>query len=292
MIPDCFGAPAPTPPQSAPPRGACDTHLHVLGPYERYALATERVYTAPAAPAAAMKRMLDVMGLDRAVIAHVSAHGEDHRVTLDAMAALGERVRGTMMLQPDTSRAELDELHRLGMRGVRLSGQFGRPVTADSLRATAERIGGLGWHIAIWPASLADLEVIAAAEPGVPVVIDHLGARGWDNGAGGLGHPGFRLLYDLARDGRVWVKLSGMYRATAEGYPWPTLAPFARALVEAAPQQMLWATDWPHVGLATQPPPQSGHLLDWLGKVCPDETTRARILVDNPAALYGFSAGT
>jgi predicted TIM-barrel fold metal-dependent hydrolase len=288
MIPDCPGSPPPTAPRVAPPPGACDTHLHVLGPYDRYPLADDRAYTVPAAPVAALRQMLDRMGLDRAVIAHVSAHGADHRVTLDAMAELGTRARGTMMLQPGTSHAELEALHRLGMRGVRLSSEFGRPVTMDSLRALADRVGSLGWHIAIWPASRADLEAVAAAEPGVPVVIDHLGARCWDNGAGGLDHPGFRLLYDLARAGRVWVKLSGMYRASAEGYPWPSLVPFGRALIAAAPQRMLWATDWPHVGLADRPPPQSGELLDWLSDIGMDEATRARILVDNPAALYGF----
>jgi predicted TIM-barrel fold metal-dependent hydrolase len=287
----CLGAPPPTAPHAAPPPGACDCHLHVLGPYGRYPLAAARAYTAPEAPTAALRHMLDRMGLDRAVIAHVSAHGADHRVTLDAMAELGERVRGTMMPEAGISHAELEDLHILGMRGVRLSSAFDRPVTVARLRAIADQVGPLGWHIAIWPAGLGDLEAVAAATDGspVPIVIDHLGARCWDDGAGGQGHPGFRLLRDLAHEGRVWVKLSGMYRAAPDAdYPWPTLIPFGRALVAAAPHRMLWASDWPHVGLFDRTPPLSGHLLDWLTDIGTDGATRTRILVDNPAALYGF----
>ncbi|HVV95489.1 MAG TPA: amidohydrolase family protein [Hyphomicrobiales bacterium] len=290
MTRDCFGAPAPTAPRFVVPRGACDCHLHVLGPYDRYPLAAERGYTAPLATTADLEAFLDRMGLDRVVIAHVSAHGADHRVTLDAMAALGDRARGTMMLA-DERFAALEALHRRGMRGVRLSGNFGLPVSIDVLRATADRIGPLGWHVAIWPADLAELDAIAAALPdlGVPVVIDHLGARAWDNGAGGLDHPGFRLLRELLASGRVWLKLSAPYRAAPEAdHPWPTLVPFARALAVAAPERMLWASDWPHVGLFDRPPPLSGHLLDWLADVAPDAAARDRILVDNPAALYGF----
>jgi predicted TIM-barrel fold metal-dependent hydrolase len=290
MTRDCFAAPAPTAPRFAMPRGACDCHLHVLGPYERYALAAERNYTAPPATTADLRIFLDRMGLDRVVIAHVSAHGEDHRVTLDAMAELGERARGTMMLAGETFSA-LEALHRLGMRGARLSGNFGRPVNADTLRATADRIGPLGWHIAMWPADLSELQAVAAvaADIAVPVVIDHLGAPAWGDGRGGLDHPGFGLLYDLARAGHVWVKLSAMYRATPDDdYPWPRLLPFGRALVAAAPERMLWASDWPHVGLFERAPPPSGHLLDWLQDITPDTATRHRILVENPAALYGF----
>jgi predicted TIM-barrel fold metal-dependent hydrolase len=291
MTRDCFAAPAPSAPRFALPRGACDCHLHVLGPYERYPLAADRSYTAPPATTADLRRLLERMGLDRVVIAHVSAHGEDHRVTLDAMAALGDRARGTMMLAAGAGHAELEAMHRLGMRGARLSGNFGRPVNADTLRATADRVGPLGWHVAMWPADLSELQAVAAVadDIGVPIVIDHLGARAWDDGRGGLGHPGFRLLCDLLASGRVWVKLSAMYRAApAADYPWPTLLPFGRAMVAAAPERMLWASDWPHVGLFEREPPPSGRLLDWLADVTPDAATRDRILVDNPAALYGF----
>ena len=290
MTRPCPGAPPPTAASFEVPRGACDCHLHVLGPYARYPLAADRPYTAPEAPLAAMVAMLDTMRLDRAVVAHVSAHGADQRVTLDALEALGDRARAIVMLAPSMSDAELARLNSLGVRGVRLAHAFGYAVTRDALRRIGERVGPLGWHIAIWPSGLDELRLIASLIEtlAAPVVLDHLAGHCWDPRLG-VDQEGFTLLRSLLESRRVWLKLSGMYRASTGAFPWPELIPFAATLAAEHPQRLLWASDWPHVGLHGGNMPNSGELLDWLLTIGCDDARRRQILVDNPIDLYGFA---
>jgi len=290
MTKPCRGPNAPTAPSFALPRGACDTHLHVLGPYDRYPLSPDRNYTAPEAPLAKLRDYMAVTGLDRVVIAHVSAHGADMRVTLDAMAALGDRARGTAMLTSDATAADIARLDRAGMRGIRMSVQFGYPVDRDALRRVNDLAAPHNWHIAIWPSGPGELELLMALQGGgitVPVVLDHLANHCWSP-ASGLDQPGFRLLQEALRTGGIWLKLSGLYRASAEGWPWRGLAPFGRALVQEFSSRLLWASDWPHVGHWPGAMVNSGELLDWLIEIGCDAATRERILSRNPAALYGF----
>jgi 2-pyrone-4,6-dicarboxylate lactonase len=285
----CPGAPDATAPSFEMPAGATDCHVHVLGPYARYPLAEERAYTVPEAPLPVFRTMLRTMGLERAVIAHVSAHGSDLRVTLDAIREMGETARGTIMLTPSMSDADLKHFHAQGIRGVRLSHAFGYDVTADTLKVAARRIADLGWHIAIWPADLDELRLIVrtGADLPVPVVLDHLAAHCW-NPARGIDQDGFVELLAFLSSGRGYLKLSAMNRASPGPFPWPELIPFGEKLVAAVPERLLWASDWPHVGMVNGNVPQSSHLLDWLPRIGADATTRKRILTDNPAALYGF----
>jgi len=234
--------------------------------------------------------MLDTMRLDRAVVAHVSAHGADQRVTLDALEALGDRARAIVMLAPSMSDAELARLNSLGVRGVRLAHAFGYAVTRDALRRIGERVGPLGWHIAIWPSGLDELRLIASLIEtlAAPVVLDHLAGHCWDPRLG-VDQEGFTLLRSLLESRRVWLKLSGMYRASTGAFPWPELIPFAATLAAEHPQRLLWASDWPHVGLHGGNMPNSGELLDWLLTIGCDDARRRQILVDNPIELYGFA---
>jgi predicted TIM-barrel fold metal-dependent hydrolase len=271
------------------PRGATDCHVHVLGPYARYPLAEERAYTAPEAPLPVFLDMLRTMGVERAVIAHVSAHGTDLRVTLDAIRAMGNAARGTIMLTPEMTDFDLKQFHAQGIRGIRLAHAFGYDVTEDTLRDAARRIADLGWHIAIWPSSLDELKLIAHASTtmAAPVVLDHLAANAWDR-TGGLDQEGFVALLSLLSSGRAYLKLSAMHRATPGVHPWPELIPFGTKLVAEVPERLLWASDWPHVGCWDGNMPQSHELLDWLPRIGADAALRQRILVDNPATLYGF----
>jgi predicted TIM-barrel fold metal-dependent hydrolase len=229
------------------------------------------------------------MGIDRAVIAHVSAHGADMRVTLDALQALGNRARATITLLPETTESELDRLHDLGVRGVRLSKIFGLDVTKASIQRVADRIAPLGWHISIWPASLEELRNIEAAVRAVSadIVLDHLAGNAWKPELG-IEQEGFALLRGLLGSGRVWLKLSGMYRASSSPFPWPELVPFGRKLVEAHADRLLWASDWPHVGVWTGNIPHSHELIDWLPMIGCDAGTLEQILVRNPSRLFGF----
>lgn len=289
MINPCPGAPKATAPGFEMPRGACDCHVHVLGPYARYPLAEQRAYTAPEAPLPVFRDMLRTMGLERAVIAHVSAHGTDLRVTLDAIRAMGPAARGTIMLTPAMTDTDLRQLDAQGIRGVRLSHAFGYDVTGDTLSHAARRIADLGWHIAIWPSSRDELRLIAQASMAlpVPIVLDHLAGHVWDP-ARGVEQDGFVELLSLLSSGRAWLKLSAMYRASPTVYPWPELIPFGEKLVAEVPERLLWASDWPHVGVTGNNMPESAHLLDWLPRIGANAAKRRRILSDNPAALYGF----
>jgi 2-pyrone-4,6-dicarboxylate lactonase len=286
----CPGPLAPRAPRVSLPPGACDTHVHVLGPYDRFAMQPHREYTAPEAPVAKLRAMLDTLGLARCVIVHVVAHGEDVSVTLDACRALGDRARGIAILKPDTTDAELDRMHAGGIRGIRPTPLFGEEPTIDTLRALATRIARLGWHMLYMPSSPEAWAEIGPRLPDLPVeiVLDHFAWRGWDV-AKGQDQPGFRLLLDLARSGRCWVKLAGPSRFGKSPAPAHTdAAPYARALIEVRPDRMIWGTDWPHVRVWDYPMPDDAALVDLLAEWAPDAATRRTILTDNPAKLYGF----
>lgn len=289
-IPDCPGPPPPSAPSLQIPPGACDTHVHVLGPYDAYLLAADRAYTVPEAPLAALETHLAIMGAERAVVAHVSAHGADMRVTLDALDAMGSRARGVIMLLPGMTDADLRAFDAKGVRGVRLSGAFGFPVADGPVREAARRVAPLGWHIAAQPANLAELIMLAGVAADWPgtIVLDHMASRCW-SAAESIDQEGFHLIRSLLAEGLVWLKLSAPYHVSPSPYPWPDLVRFGQKLARECPERLLWASDWPHVGItAGRHIPQSGQLLDWLGDIGLDAEGLRRVLVENPAMLYGF----
>ena len=194
MTRPCPGPLAPTPPRTAPPPGACDTHIHVIGPYDAYPLNPKCSYTAPEASIEKIVTFLDVMKIDRAVIAHVTAHGMDMTVTLDALKVLGDRGRGVAMLATDIDDSELDRLHDGGIRAIRLTPLFGDEVTLDVLKQMCGRIARLGWHMVYAPPTTeAWLEAAPLlTDMPTPVVVDHMAWRGWDV-ARGLDQPGLIL---------------------------------------------------------------------------------------------------
>jgi 2-pyrone-4,6-dicarboxylate lactonase len=290
MTRPCPGPLPPRSPRIAPPEGACDTHVHVIGPYDRFAMTEAREYTAPEAPVAKLRAMLDTLGLARCVIVHVVAHGEDVSVTLDACRQLGDRARGIAIMRKDVTDAELRDWHAAGIRGVRLTPLFGGEPTFDHLRALAGRIAPLGWHMLYMPSGAKSWAEIGPRLPDLPVevVLDHFAWRGWDI-AGGPGQPGFKLLLDLAKSGRCWVKLAGPSRFGRSPAPeHADVLRYARALIAASPGRMIWGTDWPHVRVWDYPMPDDAALVDLLAEWAPDAATRRAILTDNPARLYGF----
>lgn len=288
-IPECQGPdPQPRPAGFAVPPGASDTHAHVFGPAERYPYTPDRTYTPPDAPLAAYRRMLGTLGLVRAVLIQPSVYGTDNSLMVDALHEAGDSFRGVAVVPPDVSRAELDRLHAAGVRGVRLNLLFRGGLALETCEAVAEAIRPLGWHLQLLVdvASFADLRGRLGRLP-VEVVIDHMGHMPPGSGPD---HPGFRELLALLKDRRTWVKLSGAYRITAEREPpYADVTPLAQALIEAAPDRLVWATDWPHPFVHI-PMPNDGTLLDLLALWAPQEQTRRRILVDNPARLYDFPA--
>jgi 2-pyrone-4,6-dicarboxylate lactonase len=283
--------PAPRAPSFTVPRGACDGHAHVCGPASRYPYWPQRIYTPPDALPSAYRHMLDTLGVERAVLVQPSVYGTDNRAMLDALAADRQRLRGVAVVDFDVPVAEIDSLHAQGVRGVRCNivdlkdGKGVLPM--EALKSLASRIAGFGWHMEflMHVDEFPDLDKQLASLP-VPLVFGHLG---YVPASRGLRTPGFEALLRLMRDGKAWVKLTGPYRLTAGELPYSEVDEFAARLVEAAPQRLVWGSDWPHVTMKSAMP-NDGALFDVFARWVPDAALRQRILVDNAAQLYGFAA--
>lgn len=276
-------------PKMTPPAGSCDCHIHVFGPRDRYALAADVAYRPAEASVESYREVRDRLGIERTIVVQPSVYGTDNRCTLDAIAALGPGARGIAVVSPDAPEAELARLHDAGIRGLRFSLTVKNALHPRDLHRVARRIEPLGWHVQLRSThkDLPDLEPVLADLP-VDVCIDHMSSI---PPAEGIAHPAFQALLRLVSTGRVWVKLSAPYQLSREGAPrYADMAEQARRLVAAAPQRMVWGTNWPHPQASDQPP-DDGDLLDALLDWADDETTRRAILVDNPAALYCFDNG-
>jgi len=273
----------PAPSWTSPP-GGCDCHFHIFGPYDRFPLDAGRHYDPQAALMPAYERVAKALGLSRMVIVQPSVYGTDNRCTLDAAAAFGlDRARVVAVVDPSISDAELRALDAGGTRGLRFNLVSGNGAPVEALEAMARRIAPMGWHLQLYVSGEVLLQ-LAPMLPTLPVevVIDHMGGV---NAAEGVDAPGFQALLRLLGSGRAWVKLCG-YRISA-GPPFADVAPFAAALLKAAPERCVWGTDWPHPSLSDWMP-EDGALFDLLGEWAADAPTRQRVLVDNPARLYGF----
>jgi 2-pyrone-4,6-dicarboxylate lactonase len=287
---------APPDPQTRRPRitvpaGACDCHAHICGPMARHAYAPERIYTPPDALPPQYRAMLATLGVSRAVLVQPSVYGTDNSVMVEALGEPGFDGRGVAVVAPDISDAALQALHAAGVRGVRINivdvKQEKNIVPREKVRRLAERIAPLGWHIEFLMQvdAVADIEEVFADFP-VDIVLGHLGYLHAERG--GPEHPGFQALLRLLAAGSCWVKLTGPYRISNGAPPYADTRPFADALVATAPDRLVWGSDWPHV-MVKKHMPNDGDLMDLLGDWTGDATLLRRILVDNPAALYGFA---
>lgn len=273
---------------------ACDSHMHVFGPLDRYPPAAQRGYTPAPAPLARYRAMATALGLQRTVLVQPSAYGTDNACMLDALRILPEALRGIAVIDETTPESALDDMHRLGVRGVRLnliSRGIPADQVADTLRATAARVAPRGWHVQIFvsPQAVQELAPVIRDIP-VPVVVDHMGHV---DASLGVNQPGLNALRDLLAGGHCWAKLSGANRVSREETGFRDALPIMRALVAANPDHLVWGSDWPHIGQSTPDtviynPYDNTDLLRLLGEATPDDATRHRILVANPAKLYGW----
>lgn len=282
-----------------PPPGSCDCHVHVIGPKATFPLASERTYTPMDALRADLAAMLARLGLDRVVLVQPSIYGVENACMMDAIDALGHRARGVAVLAPETPGSVLDDLHRRGVRGLRVniasSASRGIDVIRRDFEAAAALCARNGWHLQTFAATETLVALASTIETlPVPLVVDHFGLvkpREED------GAPAQMLLRLLGR-GKIWVKLSGTYRI-ADDPADPRIVPLARRFADANPEQIVWGSDWPHTPSHThkrtvddgEMPFQdidTRALLEFT-RTCFDATTRQRLLVDNPAKLYDFS---
>jgi predicted TIM-barrel fold metal-dependent hydrolase len=291
--------PAPRMVTSTIPAGATDCHMHVFE--ARYPPSPSRTYTPGPAPLDHYRKVAAALRLTRAVVVQPSAYGTDNSCTLDAVAAIGASARAVVGIDLNISDEELDRLHKRGARGVRINsasrGLRDVDEIAGLVTVTARRIARLGWHVQIFT-DLAVIEQMAGhllALP-VPVVIDHMGLA---QAAQGPAQRGLGALCDLLASGRGWVKLSGAYRVSTQEGGFADAGAIIRALIDANPDRCIWGTDWPHTGghghaRSAQAPPiiyrqlDTAALLEQLVACAGDAAMVRKILVDNPARLYGF----
>jgi predicted TIM-barrel fold metal-dependent hydrolase len=230
--------------------------------------------------------MLAALGLERAVIVQPSFYGTDNSRTLDAIAESRGEWRGVAGLDAGTAKSEVERLHEAGFRGARVNLSFKGGPTLEDLDKVARLVAPFGWHmqIQVEGRDLAELAPRFRQLPG-QFVIDHMGRVPPELG---VQYAGFQSLLGLLREGNCWVKLASAYALSRKPYPHEDIAPFAQALIEAGPDRTVWGSNWPHPSYKGTPP-QEATQLDLLALWAPAAAARKRILVDNPAKLYGFT---
>jgi predicted TIM-barrel fold metal-dependent hydrolase len=285
--PTCLPAQAPRRPRALLPGGSCDTHIHVFGDPAHCPLDPRRNYTPVPATLGQYREVMAACGIGRAVLVQPSVYGTDNRCLLEGLREGGAAFRGIAVVGPEIADAELDAMHALGVRGLRLNVVNPAVLGIDEALALAARTGHLGWHLQVHvdlrdPGGAGLLASIAARCP-VPLVVDHMGRAD-------PAEPAPPVLLRLLAGGKTWVKLSAAYRLGRRGAPaYEDVLPLARALVAANPERLLWASDWPHSELFDAVP-QDADLVDLVPTWLPDAALRQRVCVENPARLYGYPA--
>ena len=283
-VPYCTGRSVPT---IDVPENACDCAHHIFDPV-RFPYQPTDVRNQPPAGVDVYRLLQQKLGLTRSVVVQASAYGTDNRCLLDALRQLGVNSRGVAVVSPDISDKELAAMHDAGVRGLRYNVSRGAKIDPAVLKKMAARIKDMGWHMAFWaPADVAlEYEELFKALP-VQLVFDHRGHLPKDQG---IHHPAFKMITDLMRSGKAWVKLSALYHDSNGENDYADTVAVGKAYVEAAANRVVWGTDWPHPSefTAKKEFPDDAHLLDLLAKQAPDAKVRHRILVENPAELFGF----
>jgi predicted TIM-barrel fold metal-dependent hydrolase len=283
------------------PAGACDCHTHIFGEPEKFPFFAGRVYTPEPASPEEMAVLHKALRVERVVIVTPSVYGPDNSATLFGIRARGPTARGVAVIDGKTPDSDLDVMNQAGIRGIRLNlatGGISDPAVGRTRFQTAvDRVKSRNWHIQIFTdlAMISAIKELVAASP-VPVVFDHFGGARAELGPE---QPGFADLLELVRTGKTYVKISGAYRASNLAPDYVDVIPLARALIAANSDRIVWGSDWPHPDAVTPPgkkptdvtpllPIDDGRLLNQLPVWTPDVAIRKRILVDNPARLYGF----
>lgn len=279
--------PAPSKPAYTPPPGAVDAHCHVFGPGDVFPYAPERKYTPCDAPKEKLWQLRDYLGFERNVIVQATCHGADNRALVDALRDSKGRARGVATVKQDVTDAELRDLDAAGVRGVRFNfvKRLVDTTPRETLLAIAERIKPLGWHIVIYfeAQELPELYDFFTSLPTV-VVVDHMGRPDVTKPVDG---PEFELFLQLLREHRnFWSKVSCPERLSKTGPDaYEDVIPFARRVVEAFPDRVLWGTDWPHPNMRAHIP-DDGKLVDFIPRIARTPELQRKLLVDNPMALY------
>jgi predicted TIM-barrel fold metal-dependent hydrolase len=266
---------------------ATDAHCHIFGPADKFPFSDDRTYTPPDSGIDDFLVLQERLRLSRAVFVQASCHGTDNSAMVDAIIRGNGRFAGVAMVDEGFSDADIQKLHDVGVRGTRFNfvAHLGGAPEMDEYWRIVERVARFGWHIVLhFDAKDLPSHVEMLDKMPVPYVIDHMARI---DAKAGLEQEPFQQLLELMRDERAWVKISGAERQTADGTPpYDDVVPYAQALVAAAPDRILWGSDWPHPNVRATP--DDGDLIDFVAQVAPDEATRQKILVTNPERLYDF----
>lgn len=284
--------PHPRAPDPLPPPRSCDSQFHVFGPREQYPVRTGAAYEMPSATWQVAQRLHATLGIERGVIVQATTYGADHTVVLDALEGLnagGPRrymacANAAVLTERDD--AYLQKLHDAGVRGARFTrGGLGISLSAAEQARAFARVRELGWYVKVQPEPDGIAGQLAAFESlDVPVLLDHMGRA---DPARSDADPSLVRMLELLARGNFWVMLSLSEKLSKTGAPWDDVVPLAQRLIDAAPERCVWGSDWPHP-VSVKQPPNEGDLLELLYRFAPDAATRQRILVDNPARLFGF----
>ena len=280
------------------PDGACDTHFHIFGPPDKFPFAATRRYTPPGGPLENYRKVQEVTGLTRGISVQPTAQPPSafmprNSAIMDAAIRSEGSVRAVIRFNDKTTDAALAKLHEQGARGARFSLMSDRPGSVETLSSALPRMEKLGWSLVLHvePDHFVDNEAFIR-NIRIPTVVDHMArCRPTD---GGMAHPAFALLLELLKDDRFWVKIASVDKISRlkpvygpGNIPYTDVVPMGEAVIAAAPDRVIWGSDWPH-GNTFKPGriPNDGDLLNVLGAMAPDETQRHKILVDNPTRLY------
>ena len=282
--------PAPITPTRRPrvrfPAGATDCHAHVFGAQARYPLLPATHFVPHECPWPAYANMLRSIGCERAVLVQPSVYGTDNSAIEDTLKSADMPLRAIAVVAPEIADKELERLHGLGFRGIRINTASGtRGLGLTHARALAERIKPLGWHLQFYANFIEqpEVEAVLSALP-VTVVIDHFGRIRAEQG---VAAPAFQAVLRLLRRDNVHAKLIGPYFISDQFPGYADIRPFAQAMVEAAPRRVVWGSDWPHAS-AREKMQDDGDFADMLGEWVQDKGLRHQVLVENPERLYGF----
>jgi len=270
----------------APPK-SCDAHCHIFGPRDLFPYHPNSTYEPPDAGKDRLKQLHDILGIDRAVIVQASCHGPDNRAMIDAIASSGGAYRGVCIANKEFTDSDFQELHEGGVRGVRFNfvTHLGGTPDLEVMKRILNQVKPLGWHLVIH----VNAEDIIKFEDffsqfDMQIIVDHMGRVPCDQGTQ---QQAFQILKEFMHRENWWVKVCGSERISREGPPFHDAIPFARELIKISPDRILWGTDFPHPNISRWMP-NDGDLVDLVPLFAEDGDLQKKVLVDNPARLYGF----
>lgn len=269
------------------PANATDAHCHVFGPHARFPYHPSSTYHPPDASRENLKELHNLIGVDRAVIVQASCHGPDNRAMLDAISHSDGKYRGVCIADASFSDEDFAALDAGGVCGVRFNfvSHLGGAPNLDDMKNVLDRVKPLGWHLVIHVNAEDIIQYESFfAQFDMPIVVDHMGRVPTGDG---VEQKAFKVLLEFMQRENWWAKICGSERISQDGPPFHDAVPFAKALLDVAPDRILWGTDWPHPNIRKWMP-NDGDLVDLVPLFAEDSSLQRKVLVDNPAKLYGF----